>query len=176
MSIDLDRAKKAFDDLVESSLPGVDFGALYTCQVVSQNSDGTLDLQPKDPKIPSQSHIPFRAGIPGIEITVQSGAQVLLGWENGDPSVPFCALWLTGVAGDLQTLAILAAGTIQVGANATLAAARETDPVEPNELMTAWMNAVVTGLAGNTGAPITIPPAPVQIGTIESGSLKVTIA
>lgn len=176
MTVDLDRLKQAFDAGVEAALPGVNFQALYTCTVVAQNSDGTLELMPKSGSLPANGykHIPIRYGVPGVKITVQAGAQVLLGWENGDPSVPYAALWVTGAAGDLQDLTIDAAGNITIGQGATLAAARATDPVSVATSMASWISAVTSAWGSNSGIPVTIPP-PTDFGQIQSGSGTVKI-
>ena len=109
MSTDLDRLKAAFDQSVEAALPNVDYFALYTCQVVSQNADGTLDLKPQRTDWPTQKNIPIRCGVPNLKVKVQANSQVLLGWENGDPSVPFAGLWLVGANGDLISFELTAA-------------------------------------------------------------------
>jgi hypothetical protein len=113
-AVDLDRLKAAFDQAVEYALPQVDYHALYATQVVAQNADGTLDLQPSRSDWPTQKKIPFRCGIPGVSITVNVGAQVLLGWVNGDPSNPYAALWPTGAPGDLQAWVVNAAQKISL--------------------------------------------------------------
>lgn len=125
MSVDLDRLKAAFDQAVEAALPNVDYHALYTCQVVSQNGDGTLDLKPQRTDWPTQKNIPIRCGVPNLKIKVQANAQVLLGWENGDPSIPFAGLWLVGASGDLISFELtaamlmnLTAPMVNLGANA----------------------------------------------------------
>lgn len=183
MSVDLDRLKQAFDQSVEAALPNVDFFALYTCQVVSQNADGTLDLQPNSASLPSQKNIPFRCGIPGVSITVQSGAQVLLGWENGSPSVPYCGLWLTGATGDLQSLTIAIAGAlalnaqgnITIGEGASLAAARATDPVSVQLTLAEINEFVFTAPSGGGPCVVTGVPAVTLDGSITTGSSSVTI-
>jgi hypothetical protein len=180
-SVDLDRLKEAFDDSVAYALPNVDYYALYTCQVTAQNADGTLDLTPNRTDWPTQKKIPFRCGIPGVKITVNAGAQVLLGWENGDPSVPFCGLWLTGTTGDLQTAQIsaateidLLAPTVKVGNNATLAAARETDTVAIT--LADISQFIFTAPSGGGPCVVTGPPQIASPTTaINSGSSEVTI-
>ncbi len=175
MTQNLDRLGAAFDQCVESALPSVDYAAWYNCQVVSQNADGSVDLQPNVSYIPSQKNIQLLFPFPGVKITVQEGAQVLLGWSNGDPAYPVAALWAGGSPGDLQTLSIAAAQSVSIGANAVLAAARETDPISANAAMVSWMAAVVAAFAAAT-PPATVPPGPPVIGTIESGSAVVTLA
>jgi hypothetical protein len=74
----------------------LDHLALYPAVVVQQRSDGTLDLSPEDPRVPSCQGVPIRLGIPGVTVTVPSGGRVLLGYANGDPSRPYASLWESG--------------------------------------------------------------------------------
>ena len=185
MNISRDRLKKAFDQAVQAVLPTVDYNALYTCQVVRQNADGTLDLQPSGKaakgKISTKSRVPIRYTSPGYKITVQPNAQVLLGWQDGDPSAPFAALRLPGNQGDLITVEIdasqsiaLKAPKVSVGQNATLAAARATDPVEVELTLAALSSFVITAPSG--GGPCVVAGASVPLeGTIKNGSSEVTI-
>ena len=83
----------ALVSLVRATLARVDFLALYPAKVVSQAGDGSLELQPDDDRVPGASRVPIRYGIPGVRVKVRAGARVMLGWENGDPSRPFAALW-----------------------------------------------------------------------------------
>lgn len=74
----------------------LDHLALYPAVVVQQRSDGTLDLSPEDPRVPSCQGVPIRLGIPGVTVTVPSGGRVLLGYAAGDPSRPYASLWESG--------------------------------------------------------------------------------
>jgi len=69
--------------------------ALYPCTVDAQAGDGTLDLRPDDAVMSGSglSGIPLKTGLPGWEVSVSSGTRVLLGFEGGDPSRPYAALW-----------------------------------------------------------------------------------
>jgi hypothetical protein len=185
VNVSLDRLKKAFDEAVASVFPEIDYQALYTFQVVKQNGDGTLELQPVGRsatlKLPSKSNVPIRYGVPGAKITVGTDSQVLLGWRDGDPQQPFAALWVTGNSGDLVTIEIdaaqkitLNAPQVEIGSNATLAAARETDPVAIAPSMAATISAIIAALASPAYAPVVVPP-PTDFGMIESGSSEVTI-
>ncbi len=175
MTQDLDRLKAAFDAGVEAALPTVDYGALYACQVVSQNGDGTLDLQPSSSKLPSQKNIPFRCGIPGVTITVQAGAQVLLGWANGDPAQPYAALWVPGASGDLQDLNINAAGNVAIGAGASAGVARVGDKVTITVADIAALTLIADLTSGAVAATTPIPPGS-ETTAISTGSQKVTAA
>jgi len=70
----------------------VDFFAAYPSRVVVQNADGTLDVLPDDPRIPSKAAVPIRS-LPGVTLKVTPGARVLLGFEDGDPKKPIATLW-----------------------------------------------------------------------------------
>ena len=71
----------------------------YSCLVVSQGADGSLDLQPDDIRIRAQGlqKIPIRHGLPGCKVEVIPGGRVLLAFDGGDPSKPYAALWHEGV-------------------------------------------------------------------------------
>jgi hypothetical protein len=183
-AVDQDRLKQVWDDAVSSAIPNIDFFAFYTCQVTSQNSDGTLDLMPKSAALPSQKNIPFRCGIPGVTITVQAGAQVLMGWENGDPSVPFCALWLPGQAGDLQSVVISAAQAITLKANSvkigpgtpTKGAARNSDSIQASLTLAEVNEFIFTAPSGGGPCVVTGPLSVTLDGEITEGSGSVEVS
>lgn len=78
----------------------IDYLKLYPAVVVAQNSDGSLQLIADDPKVRGDGHnnVRVRHGLPGISVTVSQGARVRLGFEEGDPSKPFAALFDTDAA------------------------------------------------------------------------------
>lgn len=64
---------------------------MYRATVMACASDGsTCDVQPEDSRIAGAKSVPVRVGVPGLQAVVQQGAIVLLGWERGDPSRPYC--------------------------------------------------------------------------------------
>lgn len=76
-----------------SAAPHIDKLALYPAEVKAASSDGkTLDIQPADERFSGMQRVKLRTGIPGAVCIVQPapGAIVLLGWEGGDPSKPYC--------------------------------------------------------------------------------------
>ena len=85
---DLDRLKSLFVGLIRQAMSGVDYLALYPCKVLAQNGDGSLELQPDSTKIAGQSKVPLFIGVPGVTVQV-TGGRVLLGFQSGDPSLPF---------------------------------------------------------------------------------------
>lgn len=87
-----DRIRGALETLVRKTLRVDRFGA-YFCKVVSQNSDGTLELLPDLPKIPGTSKVPIKLGVPGITVKVKPGARVALTWDGGDFTKPRATVW-----------------------------------------------------------------------------------
>lgn len=71
----------------------IDHLAGYQCVVISQNSDGTLELQPDDPRLPPYSKVPIRYGIPKVQAIVNQGSRVLLEFANGDRTLPIATVW-----------------------------------------------------------------------------------
>lgn len=79
-------------ELVRRELAPLDFFGSYVVKVVGQNADGTLEILSTDTRIPKMSKVPLRAP-PGVtEIRVAVGTLVVLEFDNGDPSKPFCGL------------------------------------------------------------------------------------
>lgn len=111
-----DRAKAALVAIIRATVgnflvgPRVDYLAMYPAKVVSQNGDGTLELQPDDSRLPGYSSVPIRYGIPGVTATVSGGARALLTWAGGDPQKPVVVGWEPGT---ILSLAVKA-GTINL--------------------------------------------------------------
>lgn len=97
----MDRISASFNKLVRGIVAPTDYHALYPARVVSQNADGTLELQPDLSKIPPLSKVPIRTGIPGVTVKLSAGARVLLGFENGDPKRYYAGLWDTATLVEL---------------------------------------------------------------------------
>lgn len=94
-----DRLGDAWDALVHSALPHVDYLALYAARVVVFDKDHqTIDVRPDDPRLPGMGGIAFRHGLPGAVVDVAKGTTVLVGWADGDPSKPYACLWGGGEA------------------------------------------------------------------------------
>lgn len=89
-----DRLKRSFFALFKAAVPRLDYLALYTAKVIQQKTGTNLfDLAPDDSRLPPMGSVPMRLGIPGATISVRDGETVLVGFENGDPSRPYCALF-----------------------------------------------------------------------------------
>lgn len=144
--------------------PRVDYLAAYPCVAVTQNSDGTLELQPDDKRLPPVT-APIRIGVPGVTVTVANNARVLLQWTGGDPTKPVATLWesasVTAITVTATTVNVNG-GTVNIGTGADAKIARY------EELKTAYdthlHNVPIVGPAGTT--PTTAPTValPTSVG------------
>lgn len=89
------RLTAAFDAMARRALREVDYLAVYPAKVVQQNDDGTLDVLADSPRVALPRAIRYRT-LPGLELTVPAGTRVAVGFEQGDPSRPYAALWELG--------------------------------------------------------------------------------
>jgi len=90
----LETVKAALAGFIQQVMGRVDFFALYPCVVVSQNSDGSLELKPDAPRFGAGlSRVPIRLGLPGVTVKVKPQARVMLAFEGGDPQRPVATLW-----------------------------------------------------------------------------------
>jgi hypothetical protein len=92
------RVRHALERIIRWVTRDTLFLGLYTAEVVRQAADGTLDLMPADDRLRSQGlqSVPIRHGLPGVTVEVPNGELVLLGFDAGDPSKPYAALWHEG--------------------------------------------------------------------------------
>jgi hypothetical protein len=157
-----DRANSALDALVNNVLAGARYQALFPAQVLSQASDGTLDLQLDSAALPYLTGVPLRGASPGRKVSVRAGARCLVAFEGGLPSTPVVVLW-TGADGQTASVAE-DCDEFRIGTNATRGIARMSDDVSPNEAFAAWLATVAVG------ANVTPYPEGAAIGTISSAS------
>lgn len=155
------RMLDALARLVAALTRRVDYLAHYPARVVQQRGDGTLDLSPDDPRVPSCQSVPVRYGVPGMRAEVPAGARVTLSYEGGDPSRPVATLW------DTTTVT-----TLKVN-DSTTRAAREGDDVTRTAAFATWMTSVATAINGL--APGSVTTSPSVLGTISEGSDVVRI-
>lgn len=133
--------------------------AKHRCKVVQQHGDDTVDIIPDNERLRARglTHVPIRHGIPGLRVRVRAESECLLGFEGGNPDVPYVSLW---TAGSVEQI-ILGEGTQGV--------ARIGDPVQvfwpPANVIAGTLN----GLPFAATMLITTPSA----GIITAGSQKV---
>lgn len=78
--------------LVERFTYGTRYFRTYVCEVISQSSDLlSLDVRPENSSMAPMENVPIRLGVPGLKAKISSGQTVLLAFENGDPTKPFCS-------------------------------------------------------------------------------------
>lgn len=90
-----DRIRGALGRLLHSLFSRIDYLALYPARVVSQSGQA-VDLRPDDSRLPALEAVPLNLGLPGVEVDVEPGARVLLGFAGGDPAKPRATLWESG--------------------------------------------------------------------------------
>lgn len=133
----LDRLKQSIAAVVDSLVGRrLDYQALYPCTVVVQDALERLELLADDERVRGAGivAVPIRHGLPGVTVKVAPGARVLLGFEAGDPTRPYAALWdpssLVEVKVTASALARVEAPVVELATTPRLAVARQTDPVQ----------------------------------------------
>lgn len=150
----LDRVKEGLAAFVRQVMAGVDYHALYSATLQAASSDGFVEVLPDDERIRGTGlqKVPLKHGLPGVVVKVASGSRVLLGFENGDPTRPFAALWDPGSVIEI----VFDGGTQSI--------ARMNDTVKVTVPAGTFLTAAQAGVPN---------PAPVDLtGTITSGSSK----
>ncbi|MDB4929455.1 MAG: hypothetical protein JWM10_1939 [Myxococcaceae bacterium] len=82
----------ALEAIIHRATRRYDRTGSYAATVVEQRADGTLDLQPEDPRRPSCQRVPYRT-LPGLAVQVPAGARVCFTYDDGDPRRPVVTLW-----------------------------------------------------------------------------------
>ena len=131
----------------------LDWLASYSARVVTQASDGTLEVVFDSKLMPPRKKIPYLALVSGARLAVDGGARCSVHFANGNPATPIADLFEPGAA--------------------SRGIARNNDAVTPNTTFQEWISAVQTALS-TLGAPIApLWPGSVDFGTISSASDKV---
>ena len=76
------------------------YGYRYRCKVTRQNADGTVDVMIDDERMKGKgvSKCRMRFGLPGVRAVVSAGARCLVGWDDGDPALPYVDGWESAAA------------------------------------------------------------------------------
>ncbi|HUB09467.1 MAG TPA: hypothetical protein VMB50_20855 [Myxococcales bacterium] len=160
-----DRLKRSFAAIIRAVFPAIDYWGEFPATVVSQNADGSLELQPDDRvRWPSLSKVPLKHTAPGVTITVAQGTRVRFGFDGGDPGSPRAALFDQSSSG---LLTMLLAGGGQ-------GAARNGDSVQV-DLTLAKLSAFSFTAPSGGGACVVAGATQTLDGQITSGSSKVQI-
>ena len=159
-----DKFKQSIAQVIAALLPPADYlYALQPSKVIKQNANGTVCLRPDNPNLKDLDNVPIRTGVPGIEVEIEPGSYMLLGFEGGSPACPVAYLWQRGVVGKIKVSAneiTFNGGTAKV--------AREGDPVNLGTLS-----------GSNTGGPVLfvytppggLPSAPLAVIPLNGGKI-----
>lgn len=106
----LEGSAKAFLSTIRAGMAS--FGT-YKAKVISQNSDGTLQLQPEEPVIAGRGldKVPIREGAPGWKTTVSNGTIVSVAFDGGNWDAPYACLWGEGQSSNVTSLEFKPGGT-----------------------------------------------------------------
>lgn len=145
------RLRSALERLIRWATRDSLYLGQYTSQVVAQAADGTLDLLPDDVRLRAQGlqAVPIIHGLPGVKVKVAPGSRVLLGFENGDPRLPYAALWHEG-----QVLSVSIGGELPVAMAALVDAALAAHVTAFN----AHTHSVTTFGSAVTQTGVSLPP------------------
>jgi hypothetical protein len=158
------------------ALPGVDYYALYICQVAAQNGNN-VDLNPVGARnkalLGSLQRVPLRVTT-GVVPTMAPGGTVLLGWDGGNPEVPYC---IGGFAGDTATNLALSAQnklstssvTLSLSATGQATLGGATTNIQGNNTTQIAANGTTLTLGTN---PVTTPV--VTMGAIDGMGIPIT--
>lgn len=90
---DPDDLATALESIVRSETSHVDYHAPYAAKVLSQNADGTLELELDDPRLPGMSKVPVRYGLAAGKTKLKAGGRGIVLFENGSPACPCLGFW-----------------------------------------------------------------------------------
>ena len=135
---------------------GWDYSRPQPGKAVSQNADGTLEVQLDDTTRPAERRCPIRWGLPGVTAKIQPGARVLVEWERGSPQNPVVTAWDQAAVQEL------------VVSGGSKGAARVDDLVDAGYLLVTRAAVGLGGVPvvvsvewlppGTTPAPASVPP------------------
>lgn len=111
----LDRQKEALATLARGAVFD-DYSGVFRAKVLKQHPNRRrVDVQPEDPRLPAMSNIPLRVGVPGVEVVILPGHQVLVGFDNGWPDRPYATGWVPGDGGTVPAKLTLNAQVTELG-------------------------------------------------------------
>jgi hypothetical protein len=151
--------------------PRVDYLASYPATAVTQNGDGTLEIQPDDSRLPSLSSVPIRYGVPGVSAQIANGGRVLLAFAGGDPAKPIATVW---EAASVVSLTV-AASAIHLGAGATEALVKGTSYAGHMGQLATAATALAAAMTTDAGAS-TGPLAPLAPGFTGAATAATSLA
>lgn len=92
MTDPLSRLTEYFRTAVKGALPGVIYAGVYRYSVVSCSfADQTVDALPLNPLLPSLVGVPMC--VPGVRLELTPGAQIMIGFAECNPTLPYVACY-----------------------------------------------------------------------------------
>jgi hypothetical protein len=158
--------------IVRGLMPETDYLALHPCIVIKQDADGTLQLKPDSSRVPALAGVALRTFAPEVDVRVEKGARVLLGFAGGQADAPYACLWGTG---SLTTVTV-GSGSSDFVALAGKVLAELQSLQSWASTLTAWLVAhghsgVTTG-PGVSGPAAGTPSAPSAPSSVACTKLK----
>jgi hypothetical protein len=87
--------RAAMDSFLRKVRAESEYAYRYRCRVARQNGNGTVDVEVDDARMKGRGvgGCRIRLGIPGARVAVPPGARCLVGWDDGDPALPYVDGW-----------------------------------------------------------------------------------
>lgn len=83
-----DRLLAPLAKIVQALTRKTDYQGIYKATLLSQNLDGTVDIQPKDTSRPGLQNVPLAFGSPAETATLSNGSIVFFEFADADPTAP----------------------------------------------------------------------------------------
>lgn len=171
-----DRVKGPLAAFTRSLAARMDYAAAWPARVVQQNADGTLDLQPDDPRWSGLQKVPIDYGVPGVSAQIAPGSRVLLTFAAANPAAPRATVWESSSISSLtvtaSTKVVVSAPAVELGAGALQGAGLGAALKAHLAALKAWADALVLPTPVGPAGPPTVPSP--SVPTVESSSVKVT--
>jgi hypothetical protein len=112
------RTLAALLHIARQALPQVDYLGEYRAKIISQNADGTCEVQPDDVRIPATSKVPIRYGTPGqsVKLKLKPGARAVIGFELGAADAPPRMIVTAWETASVEEATLEASSTIKIKA------------------------------------------------------------
>lgn len=170
-----DKMRQALVSLIEDTMRSVDYLARYGGAVVAMRGTNVVDVRPDDLRFPELIGLPIRF-LPGCELTLGAGDRVLVGFVDGNPTLPFCEPWGSGAMAQAKIVAteivrILGVRVLVLGDNVVLGQEGGAEPGVKGTTLDSWLKGhshkVTCGAAGTIvdSAPPTAPPPGSMLST-----------
>jgi len=166
------RLLQAFAAMVREVFPNVDFLGVYLYEVFSWNDGAqTADLRPVgNSKMPQLTGVPPR--LPGLQVKLMPGDQVLVGFQDGNSSQPFIAQ-LSTAANYSVALPIAQQGsmTLSGGTGTAVMFIELTPPTPPGPKPMTTLQPYLVSFGTVLVPPIPLPQGMLP-GIVSTGSVR----